>query len=83
MRLIGDPGISTDTIVQMAMTLRLDDAEAAALRTRADLEARSMQDIAREAIREYIEHHSRRDLIDGVLDRELPNFAEALERLGR
>lgn len=83
MRLIEDPGISTDTIVQMAMTLRLDDAEAAALRTRADLEARSMQDIAREAIREYIEHHSRRDLIDGVLDRELPNFAEALERLGR
>lgn len=83
MRLIEDPGISTDTIMQMAMTLRLDDAEAAALRTRADLEARSMQDIAREAIREYIEHHSRRDLIDGVLDRELPNFAEALERLGR
>lgn len=83
MRLIEDPGISTDTIVQMAMTLRLDDAEAAALRTRADLEARSMQDIAREAIREYIEHHSRRELIDGVLDRELPNFAEALERLGR
>lgn len=83
MRLIEDLGISTDTIVQMAMTLRLDDAEAAALRTRADLEARSMQDIAREAIREYIEHHSRRDLIDGVLDRELPNFAEALERLGR
>lgn len=83
MRLIDDPGISTDTIMQMAMTLRLDDAETAALRTRADLEARSMQDIAREAIREYIEHHSRRDLIDGVLDRELPNFAEALERLGR
>jgi len=42
-----------------------------------------MQDIAREAIREYIEHHSRRDLIDEVIDRELPNFAEALERLGR
>lgn len=83
MRLINGPGISTDTIMQMAMTLRLDDAEAAALRTRADLEDRSMQDIAREAIREYIEHHSRRDLIDEVIDRELPNFAEALERLGR
>ncbi|WP_185022638.1 ribbon-helix-helix protein, CopG family [Curtobacterium sp. PhB115] len=67
----------------MAMTLRLEDAEAAALRKRADLEARSMQDIARAAIREYIEHHSRQDLIDGILDRELPQFAEALERLGR
>jgi predicted transcriptional regulator len=67
----------------MAVTLRLDDAETAALRTRAELEARSMQDIAREAIREYIEHHSRRDLIDGVLDRELPRYAEALDRLAR
>ncbi|WP_420370008.1 hypothetical protein [Curtobacterium sp. L1-20] len=67
----------------MAMTLRLDDAEGAALRKRAELEARSMQDIAREAIREYIEHHSRSDLIDSILDRELPRFAEALERLGK
>jgi len=42
-----------------------------------------MQDVARAAIREYIEQHSRRELIDDVLDRELPRFAEALERLGR
>jgi hypothetical protein len=42
-----------------------------------------MQEIAREAIREYIEHHSRRDLIDGILDRELPRYAEALDRLAR
>jgi plasmid stability protein len=67
----------------MAMTLRLDDAETAALRARAASEARSMQEIAREAIREYIEHHSRRDLIDGILDRELPRYAEALDRLAR
>jgi predicted transcriptional regulator len=65
------------------MTLRLDDAEAAALRKRADLEERSMQDVARAAIREYVEQHSRSDLIDGVLDRELPRYAEALERLGK
>lgn len=67
----------------MAMTLRLDDDEAAALRKRADLEERSMQDVARAAIREYVEQHSRSDLIDGVLDRELPRYAEALERLGK
>lgn len=67
----------------MAMNLRLDDAEAAALRKRADLEERSMQEVARAAIREYVEQHSRSDLIDGVLDRELPRYAEALERLGK
>ncbi|NUU12208.1 hypothetical protein CffCFBP3418_13125 [Curtobacterium flaccumfaciens pv. flaccumfaciens] len=65
------------------MTLRLDDDEAAALRKRADLEERSMQDVARAAIREYVEQHSRSDLIDGILDRELPRYAEALERLGK
>lgn len=74
---------TADTIDRMAMTLRLDDDEAAALRQRADLEARSMQDVAREAIREYIEQHSRSDLIDGILDRELPRYAEALDRLAR
>ena len=67
----------------MAMTLRLDDDEAAALRKRADVEERSMQDVARAAIREYVEQHSRSDLIDGILDRELPRYAEALERLGK
>ncbi|WP_246566126.1 ribbon-helix-helix protein, CopG family [Curtobacterium flaccumfaciens] len=72
-----------DTIHPMAMTLRLDDAEAAALRKRADLEERSMQDVARAAIREYVEQHSRSDLIDGILDRELPRYAEALERLSK
>lgn len=76
-------GITSDTVEVMAMTLRLDDDETNALRKRADLEERSMQDIARAAIREYIEHHSRADLIDGILDRELPRYAEALERLGR
>ena len=72
-----------DTIDPMAMTLRLDDDEAAALRKRADLEERSMQDVARAAIREYVEQHSRSDLIDGILDRELPRYVEALERLGK
>jgi plasmid stability protein len=67
----------------MAMTLRLDEAETSALRVRAEVEARSLQDVAREAIREYIEHHSRNDLIDGILDRELPRYAEALDRLAR
>jgi Ribbon-helix-helix protein, copG family len=76
-------GISADTIVYMAMTLRLTDAEAKALRRRAQHEGRPMQEIARQAIREYVEGHSRAELLDRVLDEELPRYAEALERLGQ
>jgi predicted transcriptional regulator len=67
----------------MAMTLRLSDDEADALRRRAELEGRSMQDVARQAVREYVETHSRAELLDRVLEDELPRYAEALERLGQ
>jgi predicted transcriptional regulator len=67
----------------MAMTLRLDEDETEALRKRALREGRSMQDVARQAVREYIERTSKRELLDTVLDRELPRYAEALERLGQ
>jgi len=67
----------------MAMTLRLTDAEARALRRRAEHEGRPMQEVARQAISEYIEGHSRAELLDRVLDEELPRYAEALERLGQ
>ncbi len=67
----------------MAMTLRLDQHETDALRRRAQREGRSMQDVARQAVRDYIERASRRELLDEVLDEELPRYAEALERLGR
>lgn len=67
----------------MAMTLRLDDAETDALRKRAEREGRSMQEVARSAVRDYIETRSKRELLDEVLDGELPRFAEALDRLGR
>jgi predicted transcriptional regulator len=67
----------------MAMTLRLTDDETEALRRRAKLEHRSMQEVARQAIREYVENRSRPELLDQVLDEELPRYAEALERLAR
>jgi hypothetical protein len=66
----------------MAMTLRLTDDEAEALRETAAREGRSMQEVARGAVREYIDRTSRRQLLDRVLDEELPRYAEALERLG-
>ena len=65
------------------MTLRLSEAETEALRRRAELERRPMQELVRQAIREYVESHSRAELLDQVLDEELPRYAEALERLGR
>ena len=76
-------GITLDTILRMAMTLRLDEQETESLRRRAELEGRSMQDVARQAVRDYIERTSTRQLLDRVLDEELPRYAEALERLGQ
>lgn len=61
--------------------MRLSDEESEALRQRAALEGRSMQEVARQAIREYVEQHSRADLLERVLDEEVPRYAEALRRL--
>lgn len=66
----------------MAMTLRLTEDETEALRMRAQLEGRSMQDVARDAVRTYVEMRSRQDLLERVLDEELPRYSEALRRLG-
>jgi predicted transcriptional regulator len=66
----------------MAMTLRLTDDETEALRRQAAVEGRSMQDVARQAIRDYVEGHTRAELLEQVLDSELPRYAEALRRLG-
>jgi hypothetical protein len=54
-----------------------------ALRARAKREARSMQDVARQGVRDHVQNHSKADLLDRVLDDELPRHAEALERLGQ
>ena len=65
----------------MAMTLRLTDAQTEALRARADFEGRSMQEVAKSAIEEYLEAHVKADLINRILDEELPRYAEAMRRL--
>lgn len=41
-----------------------------------------MHDIARQAVRDYIERTSKRELLDRVLDQEIPRYGEALRRLG-
>lgn len=82
LRLEKDNRYQSRYLLRMAMTLRLTDAETEALRTRARREGRSMQDVAREAVRDYIDRTSRRELLDQVLDEQLPRYAEALRRLG-
>ena len=41
-----------------------------------------MQEVARQAVRDYIDRTSRRELLDQVVDEDLPRYAEALRRLG-
>ncbi|MCX6461253.1 MAG: ribbon-helix-helix protein, CopG family [Actinobacteria bacterium] len=67
----------------MAMTLRLSDQDSAALSRQAEQEGRSQAEIITQAVREYVERASRRELLDSVLNDELPRYAEALERLGQ
>lgn len=63
------------------MTLRLSDDEAEALRRRAEAEQRSMQEVARAAVREYVERHENEDDVDRAAAWVTTNFREALDRL--
>ncbi len=65
------------------MTLRLTEDERAALRARAEADGVSMQDVARKAIRQYIEQATRRAEFESAADRVLTKHAVVLERLGR
>jgi predicted transcriptional regulator len=65
------------------MSLRLTEQESDALRQQAAAEGRSMQEVARAAVREYVDRRSARGRLDEVLDVELPRYADALERLGQ
>ena len=65
----------------MAMNLRLSDSETAALRRKAAEEGRSMQDIARSAIADYVS--GRPERLRAAIDRVRTEDAELLDRLGR
>jgi hypothetical protein len=74
-------GIVAVSSSPMAMTLRLTEQETQALRQRAQREGRSMQEVVRHAVRDYIERQARQELLDRVLDEELPRYEDALRRL--
>lgn len=67
--------------VVMAMNLRLTDAESEALRAKADQEGRSMQEVARTAIAQYVSERPQRlrDAIERVRDED----RELLKRLAQ
>jgi predicted transcriptional regulator len=67
----------------MAMTLRLTEDEQNALRDYAEGEGVSMQDVARRAIRHYIEREQHRERVASAGRRVIDAHADALERLGQ
>jgi predicted transcriptional regulator len=66
----------------MTMTLRLSEEETRALRAQAEVEQRSMQDVARAAVREYVARHSHLGRVDAALDVILARREDLLRRLG-
>lgn len=65
----------------VAMNLRLSDAQTDALRAKAEEQGRSMQEVARTAIDEYVSDRSAR--LRGAVERVRTENAELLERLSR
>jgi hypothetical protein len=66
----------------MAMNLRLSDEQADALRTRAEKEGRSMQQVALTAVDEYLLRTEDDELTDRLAERGAQRFADLLRRLG-
>lgn len=65
----------------MAMNLRLTDAEIDALRVKAEQEGRSMQEVARAAIAQYVSERPQR--LRAAIDRVRTEDRELLERLSK
>jgi hypothetical protein len=65
----------------MAMNLRLSESEADALRRKAAEEGRSMQEVARSAIAEYVSDRPER--LRAAIEKVRTEDAELLDRLSR
>jgi hypothetical protein len=66
----------------MAMTLRLTEEQAAALRARAKKEGRSMQQVARSALDDYLWRAADDEETDRLAEQGARRFADLLLRLG-
>jgi len=67
----------------MAMTLRLDDDEQAALKAMAEREGLSQHEVARRAILERSERTTRMSAVEASGARVVTRYAELLERLSK
>ena len=65
----------------MAMNLRLTDAESEALRAKAEQEGRSMQEVARTAIAQYVSERPQR--LRAAIEKVSTEDRELLERLSK
>ena len=65
----------------VAMNLRLTDAESDALRAKAEQEGRSMQEVARTAIAQYVSERPQR--LRAAIERVRTEDAELLDRLSK
>jgi hypothetical protein len=65
----------------MAMNLRLTDIESEALRAKAEQEGRSMQEVARTAIAQYVSERPQR--LRAAIDKVSSEDRELLERVSR
>ena len=63
------------------MNLRLSDAESEALRAKAEQEGRSMQEVARTAIAQYVTERPQR--LRGAIERVRTEDRELLDRLAQ
>ena len=66
----------------MAMTLRLNEEQTAALRRCAEREGRSMQQVALAALDDYLLRTEDDELTERLAERGAERFAELLRRLG-
>jgi hypothetical protein len=66
---------------RMAMNLRLSDVESEALRAKADEEGRSMQEVARTAIAQYVSERPKR--LRSAIERIRDEDRELLDRLAQ
>lgn len=71
----------SDTITNMAMTLRLSEKEQRALKKRAERDGVSMQDAARRAIREYLDNSEHTTRVIDAAKQIMKVHAEAIEQL--
>ena len=66
-----------------AMTLRLDEAEYERLRTMAFVEKRTMTNVIREAIEEYVQRKAEHAEFQDALDRSMQENAQLIAELAK